>query len=184
MLRELRIENLLLMRGVGADSEWTTLLAGFLVAGAGIGLTNPGIGQAAIAVVAPARAGMASGINTTFRQVGIATGVAGLGAVFQSRIDSKLGELMPNAPAGLSEVVASGGAEAATRAAPPGSRAEIGLDAKIAFAGALNDILLIGAIIAFAGALLGALLVRDRDFVVSPRHESDAASEATEPAAA
>ena len=35
----------------------------------------------------PARAGMASGINSTFRQVGIATGVAALGAVFQSRID-------------------------------------------------------------------------------------------------
>ena len=53
--------GLLLMRGVSADSEWTTLLAGFLVAGAGIGLTNPGIGQAAIAVVPPARAGMALG---------------------------------------------------------------------------------------------------------------------------
>ncbi len=31
--------------------------------------------------VEPARAGMASGINSTFRQVGIATGVAALGAV-------------------------------------------------------------------------------------------------------
>jgi predicted MFS family arabinose efflux permease len=28
---------------------------------------------------------MGSGINTTFRQVGIATGVAGLGAIFQSQ---------------------------------------------------------------------------------------------------
>ena len=40
-------------------------------------MTNPGIASAAIGVVAAARAGMASGINTTFRQVGIATGVAG-----------------------------------------------------------------------------------------------------------
>jgi EmrB/QacA subfamily drug resistance transporter len=176
--------GLLLMRGVDASSEWTALLAGFLVAGAGIGLTNPGIGQAAIAVVPPARAGMASGINTTFRQVGIATGVAGLGAVFQSRVDSRLGELLPNAPGGLGEVVASGGAQAATAASPPGSRAEVALDAKIAFASGFNDILLIGAIIAFAGALLGALLVRERDFVVSPRHEAEAGPEATEPAAA
>ena len=176
--------GLLLMRGLSADSEWTALLAGFLIAGAGIGLTNPGIGQAAIAVVEPARAGMASGINTTFRQAGIATGVAGLGAVFQSRIDSKLGELLPNAPAGLSEAVASGGAEAATASAPPGSRAEIALDAKIAFASALNDILLIAGIIALAGAVLGALLVRERDFVVSPRQEADDASQVTEPAAA
>jgi hypothetical protein len=126
---------------------------------------------------------MASGINTTFRQVGIATGVAALGAVFQSRIDTKLGELLPGAPAGLSEVVASGGAEAASRVAPPGSRAEVALDAKIAFAGALNDILLIAAIIAFCGAALGALLVRDRDFVVSPRHEAEDGADAPEAAA-
>ena len=43
----------------------------------GIGITNPGIGQAAIAVVPVEKSGMGSGINTTFRQVGIATGVAG-----------------------------------------------------------------------------------------------------------
>jgi hypothetical protein len=29
---------------------------------------------------------MASGINNTFRQVGIATGIAGLGAIFQHQI--------------------------------------------------------------------------------------------------
>ena len=75
--------GLLLMHGVSPDSEWTTLLAGFLVAGVGIGVTNPGIGQAAIAVVPVEKSGMGSGINTTFRQVGIATGVAALGAIFQ-----------------------------------------------------------------------------------------------------
>ena len=87
------------MHGVSPDSEWTTLLVGFLVAGVGIGITNPGIGQAAIAVVPVEKSGMGSGINTTFRQVGIATGVAALGAIFQSRVDSKLAELLPHAPA-------------------------------------------------------------------------------------
>ena len=69
---------------------------------------------------------MGSGINTTFRQVGIATGVAGLGAVFQSRVDSKLSELLPHAPSGLGEIVASGGSRAAaagdSRPDPPGGR--------------------------------------------------------------
>jgi EmrB/QacA subfamily drug resistance transporter len=176
--------GLFLMHGLSADSEWTALLAGFIVAGIGIGLTNPGIGQAAIAVVEPARAGMASGINTTFRQVGIATGVAGLGAVFQSRIDTKLAELMPGAPSGLGEAVASGGVSAAQGAAPPGSRAEIAADAKIAFAGALNDILLIGAVIAFIGAALAFVLVRERDFVVSPRAEAAQSDKAAEPVTA
>ena len=112
--------GLLLIHGVDTDSTWTALLAGFLLAGVGIGITNPGIGQAAIAVVPVEKSGMGSGINTTFRQVGIATGVAGLGAVFQSRVDSKLAELLPGAHHGLGEAVASGGVKAAALAAPSG----------------------------------------------------------------
>jgi EmrB/QacA subfamily drug resistance transporter len=73
--------GLLLMRGLALDSDWTVLLAGLIVAGIGAGFVNVPLASTAVAVVEPARAGMASGINSTFRQVGIATGVAGLGAV-------------------------------------------------------------------------------------------------------
>ena len=38
----------------------------------------------AVSVVPPRQAGMAAGVNNTFRQVGIATGIAGLGAIFQT----------------------------------------------------------------------------------------------------
>jgi len=169
--------GLLLMHGVSPDSEWTALLAGFLVAGVGIGITNPGIGQAAIAVVPAEKSGMGSGINTTFRQVGIATGVAALGAIFQSRIDSKLAELLPNAPAGLGEVVSSGGDQAAAAAAPPGSRAEVVHASTVAFTSAFNEILLIAAVVSLVGAVLGYALVRARDFV-------QATEEVAEPAAA
>jgi EmrB/QacA subfamily drug resistance transporter len=180
--------GLVLMHGVNPDSEWTTLLAGFLVAGVGIGITNPGIGQAAIAVVPPAKAGMGSGINTTFRQVGIATGVAALGAVFQSRIESKLSTLLPNAPAGLSEAVSSGGTDAALRITPPGSRTQVADASTAAFTSAFNELLLIGATIAFIGAILGFALVRSRDFVVpqqAPAAETDDEEQrAPEPVAA
>src|SRR5262249_35946990 len=71
--------GLVLMHGVALGDSWTTLLPGFIVAGVGIGLANPAIASTALGVVAPARAGMASGINSTFRQIGIATGVAALG---------------------------------------------------------------------------------------------------------
>jgi EmrB/QacA subfamily drug resistance transporter len=157
--------GLLLMHGVAADSDWTTLLAGFIVAGAGIGITNPGIGSAAIGVVPAAKAGMGSGINTTFRQVGIATGVAALGAIFQSRVETKLAEILPAAKPGLAELVSSGGSEAAARAAGPGARAQVADASAVAFTSALNEILLIGAVIAFVGAALGFALVRSRDFV-------------------
>jgi small basic protein len=159
--------GLLLMHGVSADSEWTSLLAGFLIAGVGIGITNPGIGQAAIAVVPVEQAGMGSGINTTFRQVGIATGVASLGAIFQSRVDSKLSQLLPNAPDGLGELVASGGSKAAGAVSPPGIRAEVVHASNVAFVSGFNEIILIAAVLSFVGAALGFFLVRSRDFVQS-----------------
>jgi EmrB/QacA subfamily drug resistance transporter len=159
--------GLLLMHGVGADSEWTALLAGFLVAGVGIGITNPGIGQAAIAVVPVEKAGMGSGINTTFRQVGIATGVAALGAVFQSRVDSRLSELLPNAPRGLGELVSSGGSRAAVAVTSPGTRAQVAHASKVAFVCGFNEIIMIAAILSFVGAALGLALVRAGDFVQS-----------------
>ena len=65
--------------------DWPALLAGFLIAGGGIGMTTPALATAAIGVVEPRRSGMASGINSTFRQVGVATGIAAWGAIFQDR---------------------------------------------------------------------------------------------------
>jgi EmrB/QacA subfamily drug resistance transporter len=166
--------GLLLMHGLSAESSISALLPGFLVAGIGIGTANPGIGQAAIAVVPPAKAGMGSGINTTFRQVGIATGVAALGAVFQSQVDSKLSSLLPGAPPGLAEAVSSGGSRAARAFAPPAQRQEVVHAAKVAFVSGFNEILLIGSILSFVVAIAGFALVRSSDFV-QPQVESQAA---------
>src|SRR5205809_5599781 len=77
--------GLLMMRGITAGSSWTHLLPGMIVAGVGAGLGNVPLAATAIGIVQPARAGMASGINTTFRQVGTATGVAALGSIFASQ---------------------------------------------------------------------------------------------------
>ncbi len=163
--------GLMLMRGVGPGSDWTALLAGLTVAGIGIGITNPGIGSTAIAVVPVAKSGMGSGINTTFRQVGIATGVAALGAVFQSRVDSRLAEVLPRAPKGLGEIVASGGSQAAAAVTPPGARSSVVNASTIAFTSGLNEILLIGGLLSFTGAVLGFALTRASDFV--PQGESE-----------
>ena len=140
---------LLLMHGVTSHSGWTTLLPGFIVGGIGIGLVNPPLASTAVSVVEPRRAGMASGINNTFRQVGIATGIAGLGAIFQSRIQSKLHGV------GSAKAVASGAVH------------QGGELARAAFVSGLNEILLVAAFVAFAGAVLALVLVRDRDFVAS-----------------
>jgi EmrB/QacA subfamily drug resistance transporter len=158
--------GLILMHGLTASSTWTALLGGFLVSGVGVGIVNPAIGSSAIAVVPPEKSGMGSGINSTFRQVGIATGVAALGAVFQSQINSKLGELLPNAPKGLGEIVASGGSRAVAAAhLPPALHAKAVHASDVAFVSAFNSILLIGAIVAIIGAIVGFTFTRASAFV-------------------
>jgi EmrB/QacA subfamily drug resistance transporter len=77
--------GLLLMRGVEPGSDWTHLIPGFIVAGLGSGLVNPPLASTAIGVVRSRFAGMASGINNTARQVGIATSVAALGSILANR---------------------------------------------------------------------------------------------------
>jgi EmrB/QacA subfamily drug resistance transporter len=177
---------LLLMRGVDTGSDWTALLPGFLVGGIGIGTINPSIANAAIGVVAPARAGMASGISSTFRQVGIATGIAGLGAVFQSRVSERLASALAGSAGSahvdqIARAVTAGGARRAIAAAPASARPRLEHAIHAAFTAALNDLLLIAGLVAIVGGLLAFALVRGSDFVV---HGVAAPQPEPEPAAA
>ena len=153
------------MRGLTVDSGWTALLAGFIVAGAGVGLINPALASTAIGVVPPQRSGMASGINSTFRQVGIAAGIAILGAIFESGLANKLAPGLAGTPAAghataISHAVAAGGAGQVLAAVPAGQRAHAATAIHAAFAGTMNEILLVAAVVAFAGAVLSLALVR------------------------
>jgi EmrB/QacA subfamily drug resistance transporter len=159
--------GLFLMHGIHTDSGWTTLLAGLVVAGVGIGLSNPAIGSTALGVVEPTRSGMASGFSNTCRLGGVAIGVAGLGAVFQHRIGTKLAEL--GAPKGLADAIASGGTRAAAHAGPPAARSHLEAAAREAFIAGLNEILLVGAATLLIGAVAAFALIRSRDFAVARR---------------
>jgi EmrB/QacA subfamily drug resistance transporter len=162
--------GLLLMRGLSASSGWTALLPGFLIAGAGVGLVNPALASTAIGVVPPQRSGMASGINSTFRQVGIATGIAVLGSIFQSAIQRHLAPKLAATPfashaSGIAHAVAAGAAQQVLRATPITHRAQAIGAVHASFARAMNDILLVAGLLAFVGAALALVLVRRRDFV-------------------
>jgi MFS family permease len=162
--------GLLLMSGLTVRSDWTALLPGFIVAGAGIGMINPPLASTAIGVVPPARSGMASGINNTFRQVGIATGIAALGALFQARVETKVVDLLAATPvAGRSHLigtlVAGGQPGEAVRALPAPLRGVAAQAAREGFVSGLDEILVVAAAVAFAGAVLAFLLVRGSDFV-------------------
>jgi hypothetical protein len=107
---------------------------------------------------------MASGINNTMRIAGVSTGIAALGAVFQSKIADSLHTLLPQAPSGFADGVAASGTQAASQA-PPQLHDQAVQAAGVAFTDAFNDILLIGALILFSGALMVVALVRQSDFV-------------------
>jgi EmrB/QacA subfamily drug resistance transporter len=174
--------GLLLMRGISTGSTWTHLLAGMIVAGVGAGLVNVPLAATAVGVVEPARAGMASGINSTFRQVGTATGVAALGSIFAGHIRASVtsalqGTLGTQAATGVAHAVAAGKVGTAIATVNPGARGLIAHAAQAGFVGALNAILLIGAFVAFAGAALTLLAVRERDLVHPTAQPTDAAAQ-------
>jgi hypothetical protein len=167
--------GLLLMGGIDAGSDWTTLLGGFLVAGAGVGLINPVIADVAVSVVPKEQSGMAAGINDTFRQVGVAVGIAVWGAIFVGQGASKVTELVAGTaaadgdrPRQLVEAASSGNLGQALQAVPPGARATVAHAAREGFLSGLNEVLLIGGLVCFAGAVLALWLVRESDIEREP----------------
>jgi EmrB/QacA subfamily drug resistance transporter len=161
--------GLLLMTGLEPTSSWTALLAGFLLSGAGVGLTNAPLASTAIGVAPRERAGMASGVNNTFRQIGIATGIAGLGAVFQSRIHTRIAEAVVGTPAAahvgeLTKALASGGIKQVAARVPPAIRPQVAHNARVIFVTSVTELFWIAAAVAFAGAVAALLLIRPKDF--------------------
>src|ERR1019366_6321519 len=90
--------GLLLMTGLNGSSSWTHLIPGFIVAGVGSGIVNPPLASTAVGVVAPQHSGMASGVNTTFREIGIAAGIAVYGSLFASALHQNLSRALTSFP--------------------------------------------------------------------------------------
>ncbi|UUY01657.1 hypothetical protein LRS13_13050 [Svornostia abyssi] len=90
--------------GVAGDATgWTGLLPGFVLAGLAVGIISPALAAAMVAALPVERSGMSSGITNTARQLGIAVGVAGLGAIFRHQADAAAG--LPGLAAGLDAVL-------------------------------------------------------------------------------
>jgi EmrB/QacA subfamily drug resistance transporter len=162
--------GLLLMRGLDASSSWTHLVPGLLISGLGVGMVNPPLASTAVGVVKPDRSGMASGINSTFRQVGIATGIALLGTLFSNKVTADVLARVAKVP-GLSgqghqiaTAVQSGTVKQTIGRLPAHAREAVGMITKAAFTAGLDHIILVAAIIAIASGVLSLALIRSRDF--------------------
>jgi hypothetical protein len=161
------------MGNLSDSSDWTALLPGQVLAGIGIGLATPALASTAVGVVGPQLSGMASGANNTARQLGLATGIAGLGSIFQSKIQSTLTPLLAGTPASshvheLSRAVASGGTGRALRAVPPAAQGKVVGAAHHAFVTGFNTIAMVAVVVAAVGSVAGYALIRSRDFVGAP----------------
>jgi len=103
-----------LLSTLGVDSSWTAVLPGTIVAGIGTGLFNPSVTAVALGSVPAEQSGLAAGVNDTFRQAGIAVGVAALGALIPQ--DVLAGGSASEYVDGLQTAMLAGAALAATGA--------------------------------------------------------------------
>ncbi len=151
---------LLLMHGMTLGSSWTTLLAGFLVGGIGIGMVNAPLAATAVSVVEQRQAEWRPASTTRSARSGSRRGSrawAPSSRAGSRRISPRFGS-SPARSRGRLRRRNCGSVDAAGRAPPR---------AAAAFISGLNEILLVAAFVLFAGAILAFALVRGRDFVAS-----------------
>jgi MFS family permease len=165
--------GLLLMTRLNGESTWTHLIPGFIVAGAGSGLVNPPLASTAVGVVTPQSSGMASGVNTTFRQIGMAMGIAVYGSIFASSLQKKLGQDLADNPAlhehlpRIVTAVQQGNVAQLFDTTPQALREPLAAAIHSSFASTLDVLFIVSAFLALVGATCSLTLIRSKDFVTS-----------------
>lgn len=150
------------------DSSWTALLPSMLMIGLGMGLFNPPRAAFSIAVAEPSRAGMASGINETFQQVGVALGIAAFGALFQGRVqhgflESAAASTLGDGAGVVADSVAAGGFQEVAQALPLDIQAAVVLAARESLLAGLQDVMIVCGIFALLGAVIAFTTLRRQD---------------------
>jgi MFS family permease len=131
--------GMLLMTIVGVHSAWTVILPGEIVALVGTGLFNPAMSGVAMGSLPQRHSGLAAGAYDTFRQAGMAVGIAALGALIPAH--AALGHGDPQAFVhGLREALIVGAGVAALGALATArllrGRSVIAADAQAVYEGA------------------------------------------------
>ena len=161
---------LLLMSGVDENGGWEHFLPGLILGGIGAGLVNPPLASTAVGVVDFSRSGMASGVNGTFRQLGVMTSVAVLGSTFAVIISNRLRDGLAGIPGvgersgQLAGLVRGGEIGKAAALIPEAQRQTLERLAVDGYVHGLNALLTISASLAIVGGLLSLVLIRASDF--------------------
>ncbi len=151
--------------GIAVDSSYLDLLPGFMLLGIGIAMTMSPMTSAAMNAVPVQKAGSASGVLSMFRMVGGTLGIAVTGAIFQSLVSSRLGDLLGASGVSaaqqdsISEQLGSG-VVAEVPGLDPGLAERVAAAGNEAFVYALGSAMTVSAVIALVGAVVGGLAIR------------------------
>jgi EmrB/QacA subfamily drug resistance transporter len=152
--------------------DYLPLAGALALAGAGIGTTVVPITSSTLASVPPERSGMAASATNTSREVGAVTGVAVLGALVNSRLQSDLTTRLRHLhiPVNFQSIVIravetggvpSNGKSAGAAAAGQGSIVQEVINAAYsAFHAGLHDALYVSALLVLGAGLLSAATLR------------------------
>ena len=168
---------LLLMSGIEAGNSWTHFLPGLVLGGIGAGLVNPALASTAVGVVDFSRSGMASGINSTFRQLGVSAGVAVLGSTFATIISDRLREGLGDVSDidRVAALVRGGDIGQAAALVPEAQQQSVERLAVEGYVDGLNALLTISAGLALVGGVLSLVLIRASDFAAAQKPKAPAA---------
>jgi len=163
--------GLALMARINATSGWTVLLPGLCLIGVGQGALNIPLEGAAVGVLPSWQSGLAAGVNTTFRQLGLATGVAALGAMLQTEVLSNVrrdltGTSLAHQATDLASSITAGQTQVVLSGLPAHQRSLVAHAARVGFSAGLSEACIVAAVIATIGAVGAAVLIRRRDMVV------------------
>ena len=151
------------------SSYWTVIFPSFICVGAGVSMTMPTTTGVAMGSVDPARAGIASGVVNSARQVGGALGVAVLGSIAATVASAHWAD---NAPAALQgtaarfdPLVIGGQAGPIARVAGP----DAGVAASQAFVNGVTTAMTVGSLLALTGAVIAFFGLRGFRPVAAPQ---------------
>ncbi|WP_240139878.1 MFS transporter [Streptomyces sp. MUM 178J] len=176
--------SLLAMAAVDQHTPLWAVESVFFMMGVGIACVMPPATAAVMASLPQERAGVGSAVNTTFRQVGGALGVAVLGSVLTSAYRSDMTDRLAGLPVGLPEGARDRALQSVegtlTAAESLGPRGEALADSAVdAFVSAMHTTALAAAAATLLGALVSLLLLPPR--TSAGRGAAERTSPATQP---
>jgi EmrB/QacA subfamily drug resistance transporter len=155
------------MTAVSSSSTWTAILPGLVLTGIGLGLMNPTLASTAVSVVPPWRGGMASGMNSTFREAGTAAGIAVAGTLLQRQVRTEVHTALAGSPLAslahtAANAISTGGTPELLHRSPASFQPGLLAVAQLSYASGLRTIFVLAGIVAAVGCLIAFLLIRQR----------------------